>query len=154
MHFQTHLSQPCKLRTVLDVIMQTCLFLPLWSRALKQHLKWFWSSCLNLSWKNAKGKRTFMHLLSRRRNKRCIKLALKVKRGVTHVTEEVDEWVHAGVAHRQPVRAEPHYVYVLEAAKINKKYIGKAENIVNQSQICIFLSTHLLTCGAMTDKTW
>ena len=62
-----------------------------------------------------------MHLLSRRWNKRCIKLALKLKRGVTHVTEEVDEWIHAGVAHRQPVGAEPDDVDVFEAAKIGNQ---------------------------------
>ena len=39
--------------------------------------------------------------------------------GPTHVAEEVDEGVHAGVAHRQPVRAEPDDVDVLEAAKKN-----------------------------------
>ena len=39
--------------------------------------------------------------------------------GPTHVAEEVDERVHAGVAHRQPVRAEPDDVDVLEAAKKN-----------------------------------
>ena len=35
------------------------------------------------------------------------------------MAEEVDEGVHAGVAHRQPVRAEPDDVDVLEAAKKN-----------------------------------
>ena len=67
---------------------------------------------------NAKGKR--VHLPPRRGNKRCIKLALK-RGGLTHVTEEVDEWIHAGVAHRQPVGAEPDDVDVFEAAKIGNQ---------------------------------
>ena len=40
---------------------------------------------------------------------------------LTHVAEEVDEWIHAGVAHRQPVGAEPDDVDVFEAAKIGNQ---------------------------------
>ena len=37
------------------------------------------------------------------------------------MTKEVNEWIHAGVAHRQPVRAEPDDVDVLEAANIGNQ---------------------------------
>ena len=70
--------------------------------------------------------------------------------GPTHVAEEVDERVHAGVAHRQPVRAEPDDVDVLEAAKKNQFMSRTLSHVLFKGKG----PTHLLTCGAMTESTW
>ena len=40
------------------------------------------------------------------------------------MTEEVDEGIHGGVAHRQPVGAEPDDVDVLEAAEMKSRTVS------------------------------
>ena len=40
------------------------------------------------------------------------------------MTEEVDERVHARVAHREPVRAKPDDVDVLEAAEMKSRTVS------------------------------